>query len=254
MSSRPDFDLDADAYRRRIRVVTLEPGVVESDLQDDFHHFVVTIRHNGEVVESVDAESERWPWSTCPAAAIPLRKLVGMSLSRRFTAAGRFTDPKQNCTHQFDAACHAITHAAAGRDERVYDLEIPVRDPTTGASHCRLWVDGEPALDWHVTWEGITDPQPPFDLAPWKGGFMRWADENLPENDAELAITLRRACDIGMGRGMDLDAIPVASALPHLMSGVCHSMQPGIVEVALRHVGSIRDFAADPDLLDADNA
>jgi hypothetical protein len=254
MSSRPDFDLDADAYRRRIRVVTLEPGVVESDLQDDFHHFVVTLRHNGEIVESVDAESERWPWSTCPAAAIPLRKLVGMPLARRFTAAGGFTDPRQNCTHQFDAACHAITHAAAGRDERVYDLEIPIRDPATGASHCRLWVDGEPALDWHITWEGIANPQPPFDAAPWKGGFMRWADENLPENDAELAITLRRACDIGMGRGMDLDAIPVASALPHLMSGVCHSMQPGIVEVALRHVGSIRDFAKAPELLDVDNA
>jgi hypothetical protein len=28
-------------------------------------------------------------------------------------------------------------------------------------------------------------------------------------------------------------------------------MQPGVVEVALRHVGSIRDFARDPDRLTA---
>ncbi len=185
-----------------------------------------------------------------------MRKLAGMPLSRRFTAAGRFTDPKQNCTHQFDAACHAITHAAGQRDgrrggERVYDLEIPRRDPVTGASRCRLWVDGEAALAWDVTWEGMSDPQPPFAAAPWKGGFMRWADENLAEDDAERAITLRRACDIGMGRGMDLDSIPVASALPPLMAGVCHSMQPGTIEVALRHVGSIRDFASAPELLDA---
>jgi hypothetical protein len=251
MSPRPDFDLDADAYRRRIRVVTLEPGVVESDLTDDFHHFVVTLRHDGETVESVDARSERWPWSTCPAAAIPLRELAGMPLSRRFTAAGKWTDPKQNCTHQFDAACHAITHAARQGTERVYDVEIPRRDPDTGASRCRLWVDGDLALDWDVTWAGIIEPGAPFDGAPWKGGFMRWADKNLPDDNAERAITLRRACDIGMGRGMDLDSIPVASQLPQLMAGVCHTMQPGVVEVALRHVGSIRDFARTPEDLDA---
>jgi DUF2889 family protein len=253
MSPRPDFDLDADAYRRRIRVVTLEPGVVESTLQDDFHHFVVTVRHDRERVESVEAISERWPWSTCPSAAVPLRALAGMPLTRRFTAAGKWTDPKQNCTHQFDAACHAITHAAWGRAERVYDVEIPRRDPETGSFRGRLWVDGDLALVWDLTWAGIVDAPPPLDAAPWKGGFMRWADEHLAEDDAERAITLRRACDIGMGRGMDLDSIPVASELPQLMAGVCHSMQPGIVEVALRHVGSIRDFARAPERLDTAN-
>jgi len=104
VSHRPDFDLDADAYRRRVRLTAIEPGVVVSDLQDDFHHFVITLRHDGERIESVGAVSERWPWSTCPDAAVPLRKLAGMPLERRFTAAGRWTDPKQNCTHQFDAA------------------------------------------------------------------------------------------------------------------------------------------------------
>lgn len=249
MSSRPDFDLDADAYRRRIAVVTLEPGVVESDLQDDFHHFVITLRHDGKRVESVEAQSRRWPWSTCPDAAVPLRRLAGMPLARRFTAAGRWTDPKENCTHQFDAACHAITHAASQRTARVYDLEVPRRDPVTGASRCRLWVDGELSLEWEITWGGIVDATAPFDAAPWKGGFMRWADEALPEDAAERAITLRRACDIGMGRGMDLDAIAVADDLPRSMAGVCHTMQPGVVEVAFRHVGSIRDFARTPDLL-----
>jgi Protein of unknown function (DUF2889) len=253
MSSRPDYDLDADAYRRRIRTVTVAPGHVESDLQDDFHHFVITLRHDGERVESIDAESRRWPWSTCPDAAIPLRALAGMPLARRFTAAGRWTDPKQNCTHQFDAACHAITHAAWSRAERVYDLEVPRRDPVTGATRCRLWVDGDLSLEWQIGWDGIADASPPFDVAPWRGGFMRWADATLPEDDAERAITLRRACDIGMGRGMDLDAIPVADQLPDSMAGVCHTMQPGVVEVAFRHVGSIRDFARAPEMLDTDD-
>src|SRR4051794_7003497 len=249
MSRSPDFDLAADAYRRRIRVQRLEPGVVVSELEDDFHHFVVELRHDGENVLACENTSYRWPWTTCPDAAVPLRQLVGMPLSRRFTAPGRWTDPKQNCTHQFDAACHAITHAAWDRDERVYDVEIPMRAPETGATHVREWVDGELRLEWQLDWSGIVDPRPPFDTAPWRGGFMRWADATLPEDDAECAIVLRRACDIGMGRGMDLDAVPVADQLPGTMAAVCHTMQPGVVHVALRNAGTIRDFSRDPERL-----
>jgi hypothetical protein len=249
MSPRPRFDLAADAYRRRIRITTEERGVVVSELADDFHHFVVTLRHDGARIESVSCTSVRWPWSTCPGAADNLQKLSAMPLAPRFTAAGRWTDPKQNCTHQFDAACYAITHAATGRLRRVYDLEVPRRDPSTGASHARLWVDGELRLAWNVQWSGIVGPEPPFDAAPWKGGFMHWADTVLDEESAECAITLRRACDIGMGRGMDLDAVAVAKDLPPMMAGVCHTMQPGVVEVALRNVGSIRDFSRSPEAL-----
>ncbi len=249
MTTSSGFDLDADAFRRRIRVRTTETGVVVSELEDDFHHFVVVLRHDGERVVSCENKSFRWPWATCPDAAVPLRMLSGMPLSRRFTAAGQWTDPKQNCTHQFDAACHAVTHAAWRRDSRIYDLEIPRRDRGQGETDVRLWVDGALRLAWSIDWSGITNPQSPFDQAPWRGGFMRWADANLAEDDAECAIALRRACDIGMGRGMDLDGVPVAEQLPGSMAGICHTMQPGVVEVAFRHVGSIRDFSRDPDRL-----
>jgi len=245
----PDFDLAADAYRRRIRLTTSADGTVTSILEDDFHHFVVTLGHDGERVTTVACRAVRWPWSTCPDAAEPLRRLEGMPLTNRFTGAGAWTDPKQCCTHQFDAACHAITHAATHRATRVYDVEIPRRDPETGATRARLWVDGAPALEWRLTWDGIVDPAPELADAPWKGGFMRWADTHLPPDAAERAITLRRACDIGMGRGMDLDAIAEARLLPPSMSGVCHTMQPVVIGDAFRHVGSIRDFAADPDRL-----
>jgi hypothetical protein len=76
---------------------------------------------------------------------------------------------------------------------------------------------------------------------------MRWADATLAPEEAEAAIVLRRAADIGMGRGMDLDSIPVASQLPNSMTGICHTMRPGVAEVAFRNTGSIRDFARAPD-------
>jgi hypothetical protein len=242
----PDFDLGADAYRRRILVTAPASGEVVSDLEDDFHHFRVTLRHDGERIVGVECESFRWPWSTCPAAADSLRALAGMPLSTRFTAAGQWTDPKQNCTHQFDAACHAITHAASERDRRRYDVEVPSRD-ANGETRVRLWVDGAASLEWRLTWGGIVDPVAPFDDAPWKGGFMRWADATLEPDHAERAIILRRASDIGMGRGMDLDGVPVADQLPANMSGVCYTMQPAVVHLADRHVGSIRDFSAEPE-------
>lgn len=245
--SVPDFDLDADCYRRRFRIWTPAHGVVVSALEDDFHRFVVTIDHDGEKVTKLSCESQRWPWTTCPAAAEPLRALEGMPLSTRFTAASRWTDPKLNCSHQFDTACLAITHAASGRAERVYDAEVPLRDFETGDVHVRLWVDGEARLAWQLTWNGIEDAEPPYDEAPWRGGFMRWADATLPPEQAEAAIVLRRAADIGMGRGMDLDSIPVASQLPNSMTGICHTMTPGVAEVAFRNRGSIRDFARSPE-------
>jgi hypothetical protein len=252
----PPLALDADVYRRRILVRKTAPGEVVADLEDDFHHFVVTLQHDDEVVTSVDAASIRWPWSTCPGAAVPLRALAGAPLTIRWTHAARWTNPAFNCTHQFDAAAHAITHAARLRDPgaaevRQYDIEVAaVLARGEELARNRLWVDGRLALEWHMQpARQPVDLGPEFADAPWRGGFLRWADEQLEPDFAEHACVLRRASDIGMGRGMALDDIPVASQLPGSMRGVCHSLQPEIAPVAFRNVGSIRDFAASPEAL-----
>ena len=252
----PPLAVDADVYRRRILVRATAPGEIVSELEDDFHHFVVTLRHDGHVVVAVEAESIRWPWSTCPGAAVPLRALAGAPLTTRWTHAARWTSPALNCTHQFDAAAHAITHAARlgqghGANVRQYDVEVAAvlaRGEELAVN--RLWVDGRLALQWRMR-----PAHEPVDLpaalagAPWRGGFLRWADEHLEPDFAEQACVLRRASDIGMGRGMPLDDIPVASQLPGSMRGVCHSLQPDVAPVAFRNVGSIRDFAAAPERL-----
>jgi hypothetical protein len=247
----PPLAIGADVYRRRILLQTTSPHEVVADLEDDFHHFIVTLGHDGSVVTSVDVESQRWPWSTCPGAAVPLRALAGAPLTRRWTHAARWTDPALNCTHQFDAAAHAITHAARGEAVRQYDVEVGAvlaRGEEVAAN--RLWVDGTLALEWHLKpARRPVDLPPELADAPWRGGFLRWADEHLEPDIAERVCVLRRASDIGMGRGMPLDDIPVASELPGSMRGVCHSLQPTVAPVAFRNVGSIRDFASDPDRL-----
>jgi len=239
----------ASVYRRRIVVSRRDKRSVVCNLEDDFHHFEVTLSHDQNRVIAVHNKSHRWPWATCPGAADHLRLLVGAPLSTRFTDAARFASAQANCTHQFDAAAHAITAAAHGREYRQYDAEIASLLHRAEPGRNRLWVDGRLTLDWVM--QPATPPDLTGDLrgAPWKGGFMRWVDERLEPEAAEDAIVLRRACDIGMGRGMPLDAIPVAADLLTTMGGVCHSMQPHIAPNGIRNVGSIRDFAAHPERL-----
>jgi Protein of unknown function (DUF2889) len=240
----------AGPYRRRIRTLTVEPGVVEGGLEDDFHHFEVTLRHDGQRVTGIETRSRRWPWATCPDAAANLRPINGMPLSPRCTAIAEVADPRMNCTHQFDLAGLCVTHAAHALECRQYDAELP--PAIDGITTPRLWRDGELVLSWTLSWRGggrrLVDSAP-YDAAPWRGGFFRWADRIFDPETAEAAIVLRRACEIGMGRGMDLEAYDSAAELGPMMGGVCYTMQPSVMPVAFRNRGSIRDFADHPDAL-----
>ena len=220
-------------------------------LEDDFHHFEVTLRHDGGHVTQVEMEAFRWPWVTCPDAGDRLHALEGMALSDRCTAVAEITDPRHTCTHQFDLAGLCVAHAVRDAESRQYDVELPWS--ATGVVMPRLWRDGELVHEWKIApveggWRELVSPEP-FTAAPWKGGFIRWADQTLEPEDAEAAIVLRRACDIGMGRGMDLEGLDSAQELAGIMTGVCYTMQPEIMPVAFRQRGTIRDFAEHSDAL-----
>ncbi len=241
-------------YRRRIELVAPEPGVVVGDLEDDFHRFRVTLRHDEDHVTSVVGEALRFPWTTCPDAAAPLRALEDAPLFERVTHAAHSTGPRDNCTHMFDLAGLAVTHAAADRVERSYEATLP---PLSGRrQRATLLRDGALCLEWTLEWGSdgercCIDP-PPFSETPWRGGFMRWADDALDPERAEAAIVLRRASDIGLGHGLDLDRYATAAELEFPMTGSCYTMQPERMEVAFRNRGTIRDFTDRPEALLAD--
>ena len=232
------------AYRRRLRMVVVEPTAVDAGLEDDFHHFTVHLEHDDALVTSVEAGAHRWPWTTCPDAAGPLHALEGMELSPRCLAVGAVADPKQHCTHMFDLAGLAVAHAARGGPvgtTRQYDIEIPAAAQGGAPTEVRCWRDEQLVHEWTLEGRSCVSPEP-FASAPWRGGFLRWADETLDPDDSESAIVLRRGCDIGMGRGMDLDAVDRADEMESLMLGVCYTMQPAQIRVALRNKGTVRDF------------
>ena len=79
-------------YRRRIRLLRIDSVTVWGGLEDDFHHFEVTLTHDGHQVTQIEMEALRWPWATCPDAGANLALLVGMELSDRCTAVAGVAD------------------------------------------------------------------------------------------------------------------------------------------------------------------
>jgi hypothetical protein len=229
--------LTGSGYRRSIRLVAPTPGRVVADLEDDFHHFTVTLGHDGERVTAVEGGAHRYPWTTCPGAVVPLREVAGATLSLDANALTATVDPRRNCTHLFDLASLAVAHAARGTSARRYEISVADRDQ--GRTVATLDRDGEPCLRWEVQGTRVVGPAPYADV-PLRGGFLAWASANLDTEEAEAAVVLRRACDISMGRMMDLDAIERADELAEIMTGTCHTFQPGIMETSLRVKGSTR--------------
>ena len=195
------------------------PGEVVADLEDDFHHFRVTLRHDGNVVESVEAESIRWPWSTCPGAAV--RCARRRAAQHPVDARGPLDEP--------GVQLHAPVRRRRARDHprRTGRKRASVRRRGGCGSCARRSRRSQPVVGGrpphapvaHAAGAEPIDLPPELAGAPWRGGFLRWADEHLEPDFAEQACVLRRASDIGMGRGMPLDDDPRRVAAPGFDAG-----------------------------------
>ena len=212
-----------------------------AEVEDNPHHFRLVLGHDGRTLESIDSESPRHPWTSCPAAGEPLRRLVGMPLSARSTAVGAVADARSQCTHLFDLAglaiAHAYAHVQGGRERRDYACRVS-QDAEEGHTVAALRRDGEPFLAWQVDGEVILGPAP-YTGVHLHARFMRWAESNLDPETAEAALVLRRACFVAPSRFFDLDVVERASDLGN-MFGRCHTFSEAFASTALRVRGSHR--------------
>ena len=240
----------ASIYRRQIRTRTLAAGTVVGALEDNPHHFRVRVEHDDERVTRIEAESVRYPWTTCPSAEAPLRALEGMRLSPRSTAVGQAARARDNCTHMFDLAGLCVAHAhravRGGPGERHYACAV-WNDPSAGAGCTRATLarDGAPLLEWVMRDGRILHPAP-FRGVSLRDHFMAWAERQLAQGLAEAALVLRRACFIAPSRLFDFDRVERADALEG-MQGACHTFSAAHVGEALRNPGTYRDYSACPE-------
>lgn len=220
-------------------------------LEDDFHHFGIEMRHDGDKVIAVDGQAARFPRDTCPGAVGILQEVVGMPLDKRSTALGQYTNMRMHCTHMYDLLGLAIAHAACGREHRRYEAMVPDREPFNivdmdsfvgGSTRPELYRDGELVMAWQVEGNQITGPAEYAGISMGRG-FRQWT-ETLDLDEAEAAHVLRRATLIALGRLIDLQDIPPEGVKG--TQGVCHSFQPEVARLSTRMIASTKDYSDNP--------
>lgn len=248
-------DYGDGCYRRSIRLEATGREV-RGELADDFHHFAVVVRHDGDRVVDVAGEDVRVPWTTCPGAIAPLRRMEGATLATPLLDLVRYTAPREQCTHLHDLTCLAIAHAsrggAASASTRRYDVGVP--DRVDRKTTCTLSRDGEAMIRWDIAGLRIADAEPPA-VAGIECGMtigsrsMRTRLAEEPGTDAaEAAWVLQRAIFIGLGRQHDFERMRTAEAFADVVgTGACHSFAAERVGDAQRVQGTVRDFTRHPE-------
>ena len=247
----PRFDGHA---HRAIDIRATSDEEVVAWLEDDFHHFGVTLSHDGEVVTGVSMIARRYPYSTCPSAVEPIRDLIGAPLVKRASDVGRWINMRMQCTHIFDLAGLALAHAAARRMHRRYQTIVDDRHivevlasgrRTLGSGRAVLLQDGVEVLVWDIDRHEITAPDEWIGQSLNKG--FRGKTETLDIEPAEHANILRRAIMIAGGRSADRDT----SLLPreNIKYAVCHTYQPSQRPNAEWISSSVRDWSGEQDEL-----
>jgi hypothetical protein len=219
-------------------------------LEDDFHHFGVTVEHDGEKIVDIRGAAPRHPYSTCPGAASVLRELIGVKLFERSSDIGNFTDMRQHCTHMFDIAGLAVAHAAGKRPHYRYEAVVSDRPIVQWREHNRrlhgpgtaeLKLNGERVLFWNIDRQFITGPE------DWAGQSMeqgfRARTEAMDIEPAEHATVLRRAILISGGRSLDPDLYP--TAMDRGLEGLCYTYQKVRRPEGMRMMGSTLNFEKD---------
>lgn len=227
------------AYRRAIRLKA-EAGQVEAEIEDDFHHFAVTVRHDGDHVTEATGRAVRYPWSQCPMATGALAGLRGLPIGPDATAVYRHVDPLGQCTHMLELAGLAIAQAARGPGARRYD--VAVTDAVDGRVDAELLCDGAPLARWVLQDGVIAEPAERHGQRPAE--FRSRMLLTLPPPEAETLLILRRAIALAGSRGWDVDRFPTAAAMQR--DPACFVFRAGVAERAPRRHGSVRDFSNGP--------
>ena len=167
---------------------------------------------------------------------------VGQPLGGHLFSVMQMTDRVQQCTHQYDLFCLAVTHAFHHREDRRYD--IIVTDPTEGdLVPTTLYINGQPRLDWLVQdYERLESPEHCRGVNTMKG-FTNWVKANIPADQHELYFMAQRAWFVARTQKLDIEAMegqPAPWSGPP--AGNCHGTQAQRYAAAVRMDNSMRRF------------
>ena len=211
------LDRDEPLIYRRATIIIASEYQVSAEMEDDFHHFRITLRHDGAVVTGIVGESIRFPWTTCGLESEKkIQDLAGCrldSLYKQLSSVERFT----YCTHLFDLVQLAITHTAKTASTQLYQAAITLF-PNRGPVRAELKRDGDSLFRWDIENGCITGP------APYCGiridGLADWAYQQQQADLIEAVLVLQRAIHVSVGKIFDWSYAKKASEMnlpPYLL-------------------------------------
>ncbi len=214
---------------------------VFAELEDCNHGFCIKLYHQDSLVTAIQPEAMRIPLSTCAGAAKPLEALVGKNIQDSNKSLYETMNPQGNCTHWLDLSIWAMSYAA--KEETlpfVYHMLIP--DELEDGTSCKLYLNDELLLDWHVKNWSIQIPER-YNNKPFYKGFASWANAIEDPTEREAAFILQKGYFVSRARYYDIDSLAGEKADEHsMMIGACFSYSAPTVHIAQRTKGTVRDF------------
>ena len=231
-------DSDRPLIYRRATLIQESGATVTAEMEDDFHHFRVTMTHSDGRVTAVRGESLRFPWSSCGAeAAGKIGELTGSrldSLRAQLTTQQRYG----HCTHLFDLAELAVSLALSPSARRSYQSAVALV-PQRGPISAELRRNGRDLFQWEIDGGVVSGAEPVSGVKLNDLGDL--AREQKDADMREALLYQQRAIHVSAGRIFDWEVAGTAADMQ--LPPTCHTFQPGTAGRAARMPGSTRDFA-----------
>ena len=240
--NQPLEPVELGVFRRLIRLVKEDETTVVAGVEDDFHAFKIVLKHDGKNILSIRGEALRYPLDTCPGASALLELLTDIPLTPDCRKIGEFSDGHKHCTHLFDLAGLAATHAY--RNESVREYEIAIPDSDNDRTELRLYRDGSELIRMGLLTDVITYPEP-YSGQTIERGFSSWVQENIANMEGrEAVMVLQRARFVSTVRKQAAQVQATKTAWRHVPVGVCYSYHADRIDQARRMPNSIRDLTS----------
>jgi len=219
--------------------------VVIAELEDNCHVFRVRLYHNTQKICDASGEAIRYPNNTCPGSIDLLKKLIGLSLGDGPSAFPNNFNSREFCTHLFDLACLAYTHASRSEDTRLYHAIINDEDDD-GICDAKIFINEKIIFHWHLKQHEIQNEGLTQGLN-MRSGFTRWAMNHLQGDELESAIVLAKANFVSMSRRVDTEKISGTQLINGIMpKDICYTYRSPIMETAYHLKNSIKDYSENP--------
>lgn len=243
LSLKVNPDYGKGRLRRRILLRKHNDAVI-AELEDNHHAFRIRLFHDKKKVTAINGDALRYPNNTCPGSLDLFNRLIGVELDRGPKAFSDNTEARAFCTHLFDLACLAYTHAT--RQELTREYHAIVEDEREGIVKASVLINDQVIHAWDLKNNIIQNKGQMQGVSPHTG-FMRWVMQNLQGDQQEAAIVLAKAVFVAFSRRVDTSHVAGTQLVNGIMpKDICYTYRSPVMEQAFHLPDTVKDYSDNP--------